>query len=86
VILTITTIIKFAMASFAEADAALFIAARKMVPQWQTLKDMGWSQPRSRFQTDNSTAVGVPKKTIVPKQSKMMDMRLWLLQCCGQQN
>jgi hypothetical protein len=45
-VLTIATIIKFAMASAVEAElAALFIAARKMVPHWQTLIDMGWLQP-----------------------------------------
>jgi hypothetical protein len=68
------------MASAAEAElAALFIFTREMVPHWQTLIDMGWPQPHSPIQTDNSTAVGVTNKTIVPKQFKMMDMRLWWL-------
>ncbi len=68
------------MASAAKAElATLFIAARKMVPYRQTLIDMGWLQPRSPVQTDSSIAVRVTKKTIVPKQSKMMDMRLWWL-------
>jgi hypothetical protein len=81
-ILKKATIIKFVMASAAEADlAALFIAAHKMVPHRQTLIDMGWPQPQSPIQTDNSIAVGVINKTIVPKQSKMMDMRLWWLRC-----
>jgi hypothetical protein len=81
-VLTIATIIKFVMALAAEAKiAALFIAAREMVPHQQTLIDMGWLQPRSPIQTDNSTAVGVTNKTIVPKQSKMMDRRLWWLRC-----
>ena len=85
-VLTIATIIKFVMVSAAEAElAALFIAARKMVPHHQTLIDMGWPQPRSPVQTDNSTAIGVTNKTIVPKRAKMMDMRLWWLQCCGSQ-
>jgi hypothetical protein len=44
--LTIATIIKFIMASAAEAElAALFIAAREMVSHRQTLIDMGWWQP-----------------------------------------
>jgi hypothetical protein len=81
-VLTIATIIKFVMASAAEAKlAALFIATCKMVPHQQTLIDMGWPQPQSPIQTDNSKAVGVTNKTIVPKQSKMMDMRLWWLRC-----
>jgi hypothetical protein len=79
-VLTIATIIKFGMALAAEAElAALFIAAREMVPHRQTLIDMGWPQPRSPVQTDNSTAIGVTNKTIVPKRAKMMDMRLWWL-------
>ncbi len=70
-VLTIATIIKFVMASAAEAElAALFIAACKMVPHWQTLIDMGWPQPQSPIQTDNSIAVGVTNKTIAPKRSK----------------
>ena len=56
------------MALAAEAKlAALFIAARKMVTLWQTLIDKGWPQTQSPIQTDNSTAVGVTNKTIVPK-------------------
>ncbi len=81
-VITIATIIKFVMALAAKAElAALFIAARQMVPHRQTLIDMGWPQPQSPIQTDNSTAVGVTSKTIFPKRSKMMDMRLWWLQC-----
>ena len=83
-VLTIATIIKFVMASAAEAElAALFIAACEMVPHRQTLIDMGWPQPRSPVQTDNSTVIGVTNKTIVPKRAKMMDMRLWWLRCRG---
>ncbi len=85
-VLTIATIIKCVMALAAEAElAALFIAACKMIPHRQTLIDMGWPQPRSPIQTNNSTAIGVTNKTIVPKRSKMMDMRLWWLQCRGSQ-
>ncbi len=85
-VLTIATIIKFVMASAAEEElAALFIAARKMVPHRQTLINMGWPQPRSPIQTNNSMAIGVTNKTIVPKRAKMMDIRLWWLQCHGSQ-
>jgi hypothetical protein len=67
-VLTIATIIKFGMALAAEAElAALFIAACKMVPHQQTLINMRWLQPQSPIQTNNSTAVGVTNKTIVPK-------------------
>ena len=81
---TVATIIKFVMASAAEAElAALFIAARKMVPHRQTLINMGWPQPCSPVQTDNSTAIGVTNKTIIAKRANMMEMRLWWLQCRG---
>jgi hypothetical protein len=55
-VLSIAQIIKFVMASAAESElAALFIAAREMILHRQTLIDMGWPQPKSPIQTDNST-------------------------------
>ncbi len=81
-VLSIAQIIKFVMASAAESElAALFIMAREMIPHRQTLIDMGWPQPKSPIQTDNSTAAGVINNTIVPRRSKMMDMCFWWL-CC----
>ena len=82
-ILSIAQIIKFSMASAAEAErAVLFIAAHKMIPHCQTLIDMGWPQPKSPLQTDNSTASGVINNTIVPMRIKMMDMHFsWLVRC-----
>ena len=72
---SIAQIIKFVMASAAKSElAALFVTAREMIPHRQTLIAMGWSQPKTPIQTDNSTAVGVTNKTIVPRRAKMMDM------------
>jgi hypothetical protein len=72
------------MASAAKSElAALFITAREMIPHRQTLIAMGWPQPKTPIQTDNSTAVGVTNKTIVPRRAKMMDMHLWWLRCRG---
>ena len=86
-ILSIAQIIKFVMASAAESElAALFITAREMIPHRQTLIDMGWPQPKSPIQTDNSTASGVVNNTIVPRRSKMMDMRFWWLRCRASQD
>jgi hypothetical protein len=86
-VLSIAQIIKFVMASAAESElAALFITARKMIPHCQTLIDMGWPQPKSPIQTDNSTAAGVVNNTIVPCRSKMMDMRFWWLHCRASQD
>ncbi len=86
-ILSIAQIIKFVMALAFEAElAALFITAREMIPQRQTLIETGWPQPKSPIQTDNSTAAGVTNKTIVPRRSKMMDMRIWWLRCWESQD
>ena len=81
-ILSIAQIIKFFMASAAEAElTAFFITAHKMIPHCQTLIDMVWPQPKSPLQTDNSTALGIINNTIVPRWIKMMDMHFWWLQC-----
>jgi hypothetical protein len=86
-VLMIATIIKFVMASAAQAKlAAHFITAHKMVPLRQTLIDMGLPQPRIPIQTDNSTAVSFTNKMIVPGCAKMMEMRIWWLKCCSVQN
>ena len=81
-ILTIAQIIKFVMSSAAEAElAGLFICTKEMIPLRQSLIEMGWPQPKSPIQTDNTTALGVANKTIIAKRMKSMDMRLWWLRC-----
>ena len=66
------------MASAAEAEmAALFIIAKKMIPLRHTLIEMGRPQPQTPIQTDNSTAVAFTNKTIVNKETKSSDMKLW---------
>jgi hypothetical protein len=70
------------MVPAAESElAALFVMAREMIPHRQTIISMGWPQPKSPIQTDNSTTSGVTNKTIVPCLAKMMDMRFWWLRC-----
>ncbi len=74
-ILSLAQTIKFIMVSAAKSELkGLFITACKMIPHRQTLIAMGWPQHKSPIQMDNSTAVGVTNKTIVPCRSKMMDM------------
>jgi hypothetical protein len=86
-ILSIAQIIKFIMASAAKSElAAFFATAREMIFHRQILISMGWPQPKSPIQTDNSTAAGVTNKTIVPHQAKMMDMRFWWLHCHASQD
>eukprot|EP00804_Cyclotella_cryptica_P003943 CCRYP_020906-RB/>CCRYP_020906-RB protein AED:0.42 eAED:0.41 QI:0/-1/0/1/-1/1/1/0/158 len=68
-IFTIAQIIKFVMSSAAEAElAGLFICAKEMVPLCQSLIEMGWPQPKSAIQTDNTTTLGVANKTIMAKK------------------
>ena len=79
-ILTISQIIKTVMALAEEAEmAALFITAQKMIPLRNTLIEMGWPQPQTPIQTDNSTAVGFTNKKIFNKATKSSDMKLWWL-------
>ena len=62
-VLTIAKIITTVMASAAEAEmAALYITAKTIIPLRNTLIEMGWPQPQTPIQTDNSTAVGFTKK------------------------
>ena len=79
-ILGIAQIIKFVVTSAAEAElAGLYINAKELIPLRHTLEAMGWPQPKTPVQTDNSTASGVVNKTIIPRKMKSMDMRLWWL-------
>ena len=80
--LTIAQIINNVMSSAAEAEiSGLFICAKAMIPLRNTLTKMGWPQPPSTVQCDNSTATGVTNNTMVNKMLKSMDMRLWWLRC-----
>ena len=81
-VLTVAQVIKSVMSSAAEAElGATFLCAKEMVPLRQTLIEMGWPQPPSPIQVDNSTAVGVANSTIIPKRTKAMDMRFHWLRC-----
>jgi hypothetical protein len=67
-ILTMSQVIKYVMASAAEAElAALYNTAREMIPLRNALNEMGWQQPKSPIQTDNSTAAGFVHDTIVQR-------------------
>ena len=86
-VLSITQVIKFVMTSAAEAKlGALYITAQKMVPTRQTLIEMGWPQPPTPTQTDNTTAEGVVNNTFFAKQLKSTDLRLHWLHCREAQN
>ena len=79
-VLTIAKTVKAVMASVAEAEmAVLYNIAKKMIPLRNTLIEMGWPQPNTPIQIDNSTAVGFTNKTIFNKVTKSADMELWCL-------
>ena len=81
-VLIISQIIKNIISSSAEAKlSGLFIYAKAMIPLRDTLIEMGWPQPPSPVQCDNSTATGVTNKTMVNKILKPIHMRLWWLRC-----
>eukprot|EP00804_Cyclotella_cryptica_P014871 CCRYP_020375-RB/>CCRYP_020375-RB protein AED:0.48 eAED:0.48 QI:0/-1/0/1/-1/0/1/0/82 len=42
---------------------------------------MGWPQPKTPIQTDNSTATGFVNDTIIQRRIKMIWMRLHWLRC-----
>eukprot|EP00804_Cyclotella_cryptica_P029516 CCRYP_011300-RG/>CCRYP_011300-RG protein AED:0.04 eAED:0.04 QI:0/-1/0/1/-1/1/1/0/346 len=81
-VFTISQIIKYGMASTAEAElATLYITARKLIPLRNALTEMGWRQPKTPIQTDNSTATGFVNDTIIQGRIKMIWMRLHWLRC-----
>ena len=81
-LLTIAQIMKYVVSSAAEAEmTALFLTAKEMVPLRNTLTEMGWKQPPSPLQSDNSTAVGMTNKTLIPKKSRSWDLRLNWMRC-----
>ena len=63
------------MSSAAEAKlGALFVNAKEAVYLRRMSADMGYPQPQTPIQTDNSTAEGVINSRVRPKRTKAMDM------------
>ena len=66
------------MTSAAEAKFGdLFLNYQEYVPIRITLEKMGYSQPPTPAQFDNSTALGIATRTIKQRKSKAMDMRFY---------
>eukprot|EP00804_Cyclotella_cryptica_P008225 CCRYP_015155-RA/>CCRYP_015155-RA protein AED:0.23 eAED:0.17 QI:0/0/0/1/1/1/3/0/935 len=82
-VLILSSIIKHVMASASETEiASLFYGCNEAIPLRITLEEMEHPQPGpTPVTTDNSTAVGLTLKTMIPKASKSMDMRFQLLKC-----
>ena len=71
-VLTIAQILKYVVSSAAEAETcALFLTAKEMVALRHTLAEMGWKQPPTPIQCDNTTAVGMTNSTLIPRRSKI---------------
>ena len=74
----IATIIRNVMASAAEAElAALFTAAKEATVIRTTLDELGYPQPPTPIQVDNSTADGIANETVKQQRSKAIDMRFY---------
>ena len=81
-VLTIAQIIKGVISSAYEAGlGGLYICAKDMVPLRQSIIEMGWPQPRSHIQCDNSTAIGVANENIISCKTKPTDMQFHWLRC-----
>jgi hypothetical protein len=77
-ILATTTIMKSVLSSAAEAEiGALFENCKKATVLRTTLAEMGWPQPATPMQTDNSTACGIANDTIKQQRSRAIDMRFY---------
>jgi hypothetical protein len=81
-LLYIARVTRSVCSSALEAEmGALYIVAQEMVPLRNMLNEIGWKQPRSPIQINNSTATGCVNKTIVIKRLKAIKMRLDWLRC-----
>jgi hypothetical protein len=64
------------MSLAAEAElGALYLNSKEAAYLRQILAEMGYPQPRTPIQTNNSTAEGVCNHTVQLKQTKAMDTR-----------
>ncbi len=73
-----TTILRFVMASAAEAElGALFHNCQDGIIFRQTLDDLGHTQPRTPVYCDNATAVGIANNTVKRQRSRSMEMRFF---------
>ena len=80
-ILDQTGIMKHVMSSAAEAEiCAQFSNEKEGTILRITLEEMGWPQPATPVQLDNSTAYGLATNTITQKRSRAIDMRFYWIQ------
>jgi hypothetical protein len=86
IILATTHIMKPVLSSAAEAEiGALFENCKKATILRTTLDEMGYPQPATPVQTDNSTACGIANDNITQQRSRAMDMRFYWVRDRAQQ-
>ena len=59
--------------------AGAYVNARIAIPIRITLLEMNHPQPATPLEVDNTTAVGILTKNLIPKRSKAIDMRFYWL-------
>ena len=72
---TLCAILRFVVASAAEALGALFLNCQEGIIFRTTLEDLGHPQPRIPVHCDNATAVGIANNTIKRQRSRAMEMK-----------
>ena len=74
------------VASTAEEDIGeSFINAQEEVPECTTLIKMGYPQPPTKIQVDNTTSNAFTKKNLKHNQSKAINVRFyWIKNICAQ--
>ena len=86
-IMTQSKTIKHVISSASEAETeAIFYNCEAALPLRVSLKEMGHEQPKTPVTTDNTTAHGLIKNTMIPKHAKSYNMRLNFLKCREAQN
>ena len=85
--MTLSKIIKHVMSSASEAETtAIFYNCKAALPLRVSLEEMVHEQHKTPVTTDNTTACGLIKKTMIPKRAKSYDMRFNFLKCREAQN
>ena len=59
--------------------AAAFVNAKLGIPKYICLLKMGYPQPATPLEIDNTTTYGILTKQLIPKRSKAINMRFYWL-------
>ena len=74
----VSNILRNVMSSVAEAEVgALFHNGQEACPIRTALVEMGWPQPATPIQTDNSVAHGIANDSVKQRRSRAIDMRFY---------